>query len=423
MFSLQKSDRPYLNSFLFGFMFNAISLHWTSIFVGSTPWIILAIGQALFFLPLGIAKRMGLSFYPLIFIALEQLRTVFPFEGFGWLRIAYSQADAPYSGMAAYGGAIALSTIAVCIGLVIFSVLKTQIFVFPLLPLLVLLIPINIQILGDINALLVQGDVPSLGLDFNSRATEVFYNHVTETRRALKTSNNIDFILWPENAVDIDPFSNPKIEQELNGFDVPLIVGAVIRRHGLLENTSILWTKSNQKIYVKRHLTPFGEYIPLKPIAAKISHLVDGFEDFSAGKEAVTFNINDARIVPVLCYEIIDDKIMLAAARASNLIVVQTNSATFGVSAESAQQLDISRVRAIEHGRNILSVSTSGLSAVINSDGEASQLTKIHEPAHILAKSALMSGLTPRDRLGDWSVVLSFLWLLIVARTKKPLGI
>ena len=136
MYTLKGCARPFLNSFIFAFTFNAIALNWTSIFVGSTPWLILALGQALFFIPLGLCRRFSISFYPLIFLVLEQIRSIFPFGGFGWLRIAYSQSDAPYRQIAAIGGAVALSAIVLCVALVFAAVFSKRLLISPILPLL-----------------------------------------------------------------------------------------------------------------------------------------------------------------------------------------------------------------------------------------------------------------------------------------------
>jgi hypothetical protein len=95
-------------------------------------------------------------------------------------------------------------------------------------------------------------------------------------------------------------------------------------------------------------LTPFGEYIPLRSLARIVSPLVDEVEDFSPGDSGKTFEIGAIKVAPVICYELIDDALLEKAAQNSNILAVQTNSATFGMSAESAQQLSITRVRAIE---------------------------------------------------------------------------
>ena len=416
MYAISTTKRKNLSAFLFAFTFNLLSLHWTSTFVGSTPWIILAIGLSLFYLPLALIGRWGIASYSLIFIIVEEVRNHFPFGGFGWLRIAYSQPDSPYAQIASRGGAIALSALTVLIGSFIYYLFNKRIKLLLLLPGLLLLIPNQVSVVGEISALLVQGNVPQLGLDFNSRAKEVFNNHVKESMIALKGNNNVDFIVWPENSVDVDPYTNKDVFEQLQSFDTPLIVGAIVRKSEKLLNTSILWQKANQEIYVKQHLTPFGEYIPLRSIASKISPLANEVEDFSPGNRQKTFIVGQARIAPVICFELIDDEILSKAAKDSNILVVQTNSATFGTSAESAQQLSISRIRAIEHSRNILSVSTTGYSAVIDYNGRVLQKTSMATAEHLHATVELINQQSLRDRTGNWASVGTFIWLFVVAR-------
>lgn len=416
MYALSRNERTFLSVLAFALTFNLVLLHWTSIYVGSLPWIILATGLTLFYLPLVAVKRLGMSFFPVIFIVLEEIRNHFPFQGFGWARIAYSQADAPYAKIAAHGGAVALSAITVLIGLFIFHLSQKQLNFLILLPIALVFIPSNVAISQTTNALLIQGNVPKLGLDFNSRATEVFNNHVIETKVALQSEKEVDFILWPENAVDVDPFRNPEVFETLNTFTTPLILGAIVNRDKEVLNTSILWTKEKQNVYVKQHLTPFGEYIPLRALASKISPLVDDVRDFSAGDESIIFSIGAAKIAPIICFELLDDQILHVAAKSSNLLAVQTNSATFGDSAESAQQLQITRIRAIEHSRNVLSVSTTGYSAVIDYNGQVLQKSDMGTAEHLYAQVGLISNTSPRDRIGDWALVITLFWLLIVAR-------
>ena len=107
---------------------------------------------------------------------------------------------------------------------------------------------------------------------------------------------------------------------------------------------------------------------------------------------------------------------MQDGAKSSNILAVQTNSATFGDSAESAQQLQITRVRALEHLRNVLSVSTTGYSAVIDHNGKVLQKTQMGTAEHLYAEVGLISTTSPRDRYGDWALVGTLIWLLIAAR-------
>jgi apolipoprotein N-acyltransferase len=416
MYAIERTDRRVPSAFAFAFTFNAVLLHWTSTYVGSTPWIILSFGLSLFYLPLAFVGRWGIAAYPLIFVVLEEVRNRFPFGGFGWARVAYSQADAPYSAIASRGGAISLSAITVLIAGFIYFVLNRKVNLLFIVPLLALFIPNNIATFNQTSVLMIQGNVPELGLDFNARAKQVFNNHVSQTNIALAENREVDFIVWPENAVDVDPYTNQDVFQELESFDKPLIIGAIIGKGEKLFNTSILWGDETQDIYFKQHLTPFGEYIPLRSLAKKVSPLVNQVNDFSPGNGQKIFTIGQARVAPVICFELIDDEILAKAAKSSNLLVVQTNSATFGTSAESAQQLSITRIRAIEHSRNVVSVSTTGISAVIDFNGKVLNQTSMGTAEHVFADVGLIEQSSPRDRYGDWPGVFTLVWLLVVAR-------
>ena len=416
MYAIERTDRRVLSAFVFAFTFNAFLLHWTSTYVGSTPWIILSIGLSLLYMPLALIGRWGIAAYPLIFVILEEVRNRFPFGGFGWARVAYSQADAPYAAIAARGGVISLSAITVLLAAFVYFAAQKNVKLLFVVPLLTLLIPNNIVESNQTSVLMIQGNVPELGLDFNARAKAVFNNHVAQTKVALTENRKVDFIVWPENSVDVDPYTNEDVYEQLESFDKPLIIGAILGKGEKLFNTSILWGDKTQDIYFKQHLTPFGEYIPLRSLAKKISPLVNQVDDFSPGNGQKTFTIAKARIAPVICFELIDDEILAKAAKDSNILVVQTNSATFGTSAESAQQLSITRIRAIEHSRNIASVSTTGISAIIDFDGKVVQQTSMGTAEHVFASIGLIEQSSLRDRIGDWASVFTLIWLLVVAR-------
>jgi apolipoprotein N-acyltransferase len=416
MYALSLTQRKVLSVFIFAATLNLIVLHWSSTFVGSVPWLILALGLAVFYLPLSLVSRWGMSSYPLIYILLEEVRNRFPFGGFGWVRIAYTQADAPYSKIAAIGGASALSALTVLLGLILFHAVNKKWSKIAVLPFLFLFIPINVSAFATTNVLMIQGNVPQMGLDFNSRAKAVFNNHFERTQSELKANSNVDFVLWPENSVDVDPFQNKDVKQALDSIQKPLIIGAIVEKGDSILNTSILWGDELPPTYVKQHLTPFGEYIPLRSLASAISPYTDRVKDFESGNGQVFFSVKEAVIAPVICFELVDDELLHKAAVSSNILAVQTNSATFGMSAESAQQLEMTRVRAIEHGRNIVSVSTTGYSAIIDSKGKVLQKTSMGTADSIRAEVGLINGTTPRDAAGDWALVGVLFGLFLIAR-------
>jgi apolipoprotein N-acyltransferase len=416
IYALSISSKKVLSVFVFAVTLNLIVLHWSSTFVGSIPWIILAIGMSIFYLPLALVTRWGFAAYPLIYILMEEVRNRFPFGGFGWVRIAYTQADSPFSQIAAVGGASALSALTLLLGLILFYGAKGKFSLITFLPFLLIFVPMNLSTIGTAKVMMIQGNVPKMGLDFNSRAKAVFNNHLERTQEEINSDPNVDFILWPENSVDVDPFLNSDVKSSLDSIKQPLIIGAILNKGNSIYNTSILWDEELPDTYFKQHLTPFGEYIPLRSIARLVTPLVNDVEDFSPGNGGKTFSIGDINVAPVICYELIDDDLLHKAAVDSNILAVQTNSATFGMSAESAQQLSITRIRAIEHGRNIASVSTTGYSAIIDFTGKVTQKTSMGTAETIRAEIGLIEGQTPRDKAGDWALIAVLISLLLVAR-------
>ena len=423
IYAINKSGQHFLSVAIFAFSFNAACLVWSNKYVGIAPWIALVILQTLFYLPLAALKRLGEYWYfflPVAFLALEELRSRFPFGGFGWLRIGFSQVDAPYARLASVGGVSLLSLATLLLGVAAFQLAKrgsgltlpgiaialtlVGIFIFP-----------NNSPRQTFQVLAVQGSVPKLGLEFNERATEVFYRHLTATEKALGDGKKPDVIIWPENSVDVDPFNNIKIGSAISTLvdqvKVPLIIGAVLRTDGQLQNASVLWeprTGANTR-YIKRHLTPFGEVMPLRSTLTFFSDLPNQVEDFSPGNQAVIHNVGQAKIAPIICYELVDDRLMQSSANSSNLFVVQTNSATFANTAQSAQQLAITRIRSIEHARYAVSVSTIGISAIVDTNGLVLKSTKENIAASINSAVALNATRTIYDRVGEFAWVLVLL--------------
>jgi len=423
IYTINKSGKYLLSFAIFAFTFNAAALIWSNKYVGITPWIALVLLQTIFFLPLALLKRLGeywYFFFPVAFLALEELRARFPFGGFGWLRIGFSQVDAPYARLASVGGVSLLSLATLLLGVAAFQLAKRGsgltlpgiaialtllgIFVFP-----------NNSPRQTFQVLAVQGSVPKLGLDFNERATEVFYRHLTATEKALSGGKKPALIIWPENSVDVDPFNNPKIGSAITSLvdksEVPLLIGAVLRTEGQLQNASVLWEPKTGATtrYIKRHLTPFGEVMPLRSALTFFSDLPNQVEDFTPGNTAVIHNVGQAKIAPIICFELIDDRLIQSSANSSNLFVVQTNSATFANTAQSAQQLAISRIRSIEHARYAVSVSTIGISAIVDTNGLVLKSTAENIADSISSAVALNATKTIYDRVGEFAWVLVLL--------------
>jgi apolipoprotein N-acyltransferase len=419
--TLIKSKRPILFSFIFGAILNAIVLHWTSKYVGAFPWLLLTLLQACFYIPVGwIYRKTGsLPWVIFAFLLFEEVRARFPFGGFAWTRIAFSQVESPLLSLVSYGGVLLLSFATLLLALALTKLRFKPIFAVIISMTIVSLLPNNPQPKDEVSLIGIQGNTPSVGLEFNSRAKAVFFLHRDTTRELVKGS--YDAIIWPENSIDIDPRDYPEVLSDIKSIvrdlETPLIAGVVLTEEGAPANASIMYGKSGevQTTYIKQYLTPFGEYMPLRKLAEFVSPFAKSVNDFAPGDQFVEHVINGEKFSPIICYEIINDGLVRESAKRSGAFIVQTNSATFANTPQSAQQLAITRIRAIEHSREILSVSTVGISAFIDNNGVVKSQTEENVSTSISGDLGISENQTLSGKLGGVAPLLSLSLSLIFA--------
>jgi apolipoprotein N-acyltransferase len=150
--------------------------------------------------------------------------------------------------------------------------------------------------------------------------------------------------------------------------------------------------------YVKRGLTPFGEFMPLRKIAEFVSPYAASVVDFKAGENLQVHKVAGSSLGPIICYEIINDHLVSQMSAQSSALLVQTNSATFAGTAESRQQLAITRIRAVENSRSVLSVSTVGISAFIDNNGRVVKATEENVQSALSGTVILNGQITPANR-------------------------
>ncbi|HEX2130950.1 MAG TPA: apolipoprotein N-acyltransferase [Actinophytocola sp.] len=429
----------------FGLGYMVPLLAWTGMFVGPVAWLPLSAVEALLVALSGaaLAVVMRLPGWPvwgaLLWVAGETLRSVFPFGGFPWGNVAFTQPEGVYLPLAAVAGtpliafAVALTGFgaAALVRRVVVDRRRTARQV--LAPALATVLPVAaavaaIPLVGtDANdgtavVAIVQGNVPRAGLDFNAQRRAVLDNHAARTQEladdvAAGRAEQPDLVIWPENSSDIDPFRNPdawaRIENAAQAIDAPIAVGSVLLGDdGRPRNTVLLWDPEQGPVdrYTKRQLQPFGETMPWRDFFRIFTSAVDRAGNFVPGDGPVVFEMADARVGLVTCYEVAFNGVVRESVEGSNLLAVPTNNATFGRSEMTYQQLAMDRVRAVEHGRSVVVAATSGVSAFVRPDGSVSQQTGLFTDAALVERVALRSTTTLSDRLGsspEWVLSLA----------------
>jgi apolipoprotein N-acyltransferase len=416
----EKLSRRFLLALLAGGAFFAPLLHWSSIYVGALPWLILALGESLLFSLIALApiKRSmyGAIVFASSFTLIELLRMKAPFGGFGWGRIGFTQVE---SLQVFYPiiGVVGVSFIALCLSALVIARPGFSLVFIPIIALSFFDVNQNTASGKSLKIVAVQGSVPQLGLEFNQRALAVLNNHIDATPK----QSNADLIIWPENASDVDPITNLEARQGIaeliEEIKKPLLIGAVEQRSNGPLNSSLLYGADGNLLsrYVKQDLAPFGEYIPLRSISEMISPLAKQVRDFIPGGNWVKHKVNGIEFQSFICFEVLDDDHIQSGAVDAEFFVAQTNNATFGDSYQAAQQLQITRARAAELSRQFAVVSTTGLTAHIDQNGKVLAVAEQFKPVALEMEIEAFKdrATTVRGSL-FWTGILSVLCLLCV---------
>lgn len=423
--------------YLAGLGFFVPLLPWIGVYVGPLPWLALAAAQAVFVGLFGalVVHLRALPGWPVWVAAAwtltEWLRASVPFGGFPWGRLAFGQPDGPLVRLAAVGGAPLVSFAVAAVGTGL-AALVVALLARPrrvpamvaagawtvLLPVAAVTIAAPAQAAAGpdgttITVAAIQGSVPRLGLDFNAQRKAVLDNHV---RRTLELAEQVragqvarpDVVIWPENASDIDPLRNADAARDITAaaaaIDAPILVGTVLANgDGTTTNSVIVWDAATGpgEQHDKKIIQPFGEYLPMRSFFRLFSEYADRAGYFVPGDGDGAVTAADAVIGVATCYEVAFDRAFRESIDAgAQLLAVPTNNATFGDTEMTYQQLAMSRVRAVEHGRTVVVAATSGVSAIVDPDGRVQQSTPLFEPAALVAQVPLRADVTLASRLG-----------------------
>jgi apolipoprotein N-acyltransferase len=248
-----------------------------------------------------------------------------------------------------------------------------------------------------------------------------------------------ELVIWPENASDIDPLidedadARARISQAADAIGVPILVGTLLVGPGdHARNVALVWQPGTGPgaTYVKRHPVPFAEYMPWRGLARLVSDRVDLVRsDFLPGDRPGVLPVGPARVGVAICFEVAYDGLVRdTVTGGAQLLAVQTNNADF-TPAEAGQQLAMVRLRAVEHGRDGVMVSTVGISAFVDAAGGTSDISAFNTRAVAVRELHLGGARTLASELGPAAEymlvglgVLALAGAGLIRRRRKPHG-
>ncbi|MEY3335570.1 MAG: apolipoprotein N-acyltransferase, partial [Actinomycetota bacterium] len=178
----------------------------------------------------------------------------FPYGGFPWSRLSMSQSDSFLSSWVWWGGMSLLSFVIALLGALLALTIRYRGAVpklsFALVAVGLLVVPLVTPIglttaqSGTKTIAAVQGDA-NAGLFSNVTPGTILQNHADATEIVLQQEREIDLLVWPENASDLDPLRFPEARAVIEGIaqkvDAPFTFGTVTRRGEESFNSTILW--------------------------------------------------------------------------------------------------------------------------------------------------------------------------------------
>lgn len=227
------------------------------------------------------------------------------------------------------------------------------------------------------------------------------------------------FIVWPETALPIyHQQTDAKFWQSLKHPEVGLLTGLVDSPdYQQSYNAAILLCDGQQQIYRKRHLVPFGEYLPLRFLFNWVLEYLElPMSDFSSWQEQQVLDCGESiKIGLSICYEdAFADEHRRFNERA-NVLVNISEDAWFGDSFAPHQRLQMAQMRARELARQMVRSANSGPSALIDEAGQILEQTPQFEVASFVARVQPLTGATPYQTFGNWIVGLAGLLLFLLA--------
>lgn len=287
---------------------------------------------------------------------------------------------------------------------------------------------------GSLDVLLVQGnDIRHWERSVDDAPTTIATNLRDQTLAAIGEGPPPDLTVWPESSLDRDPTSDRganlgALADEAAQVAGEVIAGATLDGPDPATERFIAALQFNGGFaehdrYVKRRLVPFGEYIPAREFLDWFPPLEQVPRDAQPGGAPQQLTTaQQVRVAVLICFETLFSDILrsnvLAGEEPAQLVLALTNDASFRDSAEPAQHLAQSQLRAVETGRWVVHGSLAGSSAFVDPDGVIHDATPLFELATIRREVPLAAGLTPFLVIGDvvgWLTRASLLVLLAMA--------
>jgi len=339
--------------------------------------------------------------------------------GFPWLNLGYSQTDTPLSGVSPLAGVYGASWLACLSAALLVCLLRRDVSrKFAVVLALVLVwagggilkaVPWTAHASRSLSVALIQGAIPQQ-IKWDPEQQQ----NTLELYLALSEPHwGKDLIIWPETAIpmlyhDAEPFIG-MLDMLGKQHGTALLTGVPIKdRERIRYYNSLIMVGDGSGVYNKRHLVPFGEYLPLdKWLRPLLDYLRIPMSRFSAGAATQPLLRPGGVAAGVsICYEDVFGEEIITALPEAGMLINISNDAWFGDSIAPHQHLQMARMRALETGRYLLRGTNTGITAIIDEKGGVIGRSPQFAPYALAGDARVYTGTTPYVRFGNYPAVL-----------------
>lgn len=371
---------------------------------------------------------------PSLWLMMEWCRA-WIFTGFPWLQLGYALIDSPLAGLAPVFGIYGVSFMAIFTSAALIALLRTGLTARIIIGFILLVIwtvswSVNqkqwtLETRSDYRVALIQSGIPQelkWRPELRQQSLNLFMN--------LSNPHWIsDLIIWPETAVPAFYHEEKEFVDSVHDLanttrtDVLIGIPVEDRDTGKYYNSMVMLS-DQVSFYHKRHLVPFGEYMPFASVLRPILNFLQiPMSDFSPGvSDKPLLRGSTVNIGVSICYEDTFGEEVIESLPEAEILVNISNDAWFGDSIAPHQHLQMARMRALETGRYLLRATNTGITAIIDEKGRIVKQSVQFEPDSLAGEASLFTGVTPYVRFGNLPVIITVLLLLIILTiNKKPL--
>ena len=420
--------KSFLQGLLAGFVFYSFLLNWIYSVAGPFYLFValyLAIYWAVFFsIIFSLPEKNRVIIAGCLWYFLEIINQHL-LTGFPWIFIGLSQWSNPATArISSITGSAGLSSIIIAVNFAVYEALRykkflsvffTAVILFFLSWLSVILTAYHSPDFNFKTIAAVQANCGYFGQDPEQSFEK--YSLITE-----KIPLTCDLIVWPESSYPAILEENKKAMEYLikKSFHTPVLVGSISKENGNIYNSAYFFNNGNYYKYDKRHLVPFGEFVPgkrFKIVREIYKKFAGGIPEMKKGQHYQLFQLDSSKFLVLICYENIFPEMTVTSEKEPfDFIIVITNDSWYGNSFGPYQHFAHNIFRSFETGTPVVQVSTTGITGSVYPNGQVTMMQK--EKKHLFVEGTMLVAIPDYDKMktiyemaGETFVAMIFLLL------------